>query len=309
VNSLCKSKIRKGFLKKTTEMVSSVLEMEPLSLHTSFRIGGPAELMVFPENEPELKAITSFAMEEDIPLTFIGKGTNILAPDGMLDGITVNLTRFNKWIEFNEAKNAVTAGCGIGSSALVSALIQRNLAGPEFLAGIPCTMGGAVAMNAGALGVNIGEITRGIRILSTSYPFEVSYLEKDELEFSYRTFKAPFEGIVTAVTLSVFEADGKRTREKIKNIIRRRATKQPVKHPSAGCIFKNQENIPAGQLIEEMGFKGYNKGGAEVSPIHANFIINRGGATSDDVRFIIDKIKEDVHHYHGITLTEEIRML
>jgi len=307
---LCKSKISKNFIGRMRDIgVSSVLEMEEFSRHTSFRIGGPAEIMVFPENESELKAIARCAVEEDIPLTFIGKGTNILAPDGMLDGITVNLTRLNKWIDFKEEGDVVTAGCGIGSSKLVSALIQRNLAGPEFLVGIPGTMGGAVAMNAGALSMNMGNITRGVRILSLSYPFEVSYLEKDEIEFSYRTFKAPFDGIVTAVTLSVFEADGRKTREKIKDIIRKRKAKQPTRYPSAGCIFKNQENISAGQLIEELGFKGYKKGGAEVSPIHANFIINKGGATSDDVRFIINKIKKDAYHYRGITLNEEIRIL
>ncbi len=287
------------------EMVES-LELELLSRHTSFAIGGPAEIMVFPKNETELLNVLSMSYGK-IPLRFLARGTNILAPDEGVKGITVNLARMND--RHIEISDTIAVGGGFSVFRFIKTLMLSGISGFEFLAGIPGTIGGAVAMNAGALGKSIGEYVVEVKILSLKYPFDTCVLHRNELGFGYRTFSPDVPGIVTSVKLSFGCGNSAEIKRKILEILADRKSKQPLGLPSAGCVFKNPKGTSAGRLIEDMGMKGYTKGGALVSEVHANFIVNKGNALASDVMFVIDAIKEKAIKEYGVELLEEIKNL
>jgi len=293
--------------KKIETLKIKTLEMEPLSEYTSFRVGGPAEIMVFPKTESQIKKVLDLAIEEALPITLLGKGSNILAPDEMLKGVTINLSHLNKQVKKNA--DTLRAGGGILNSNLLSKMLSFNVAGLEFLAGIPGTVGGSLAVNAGADGRSMGDVLLSARILSMDYPFDTRELKKKDIDFSYRTFTPSYKGVVISAVFYVFEQARAKSKEKIKELIRNRKKMQPIGLPSAGCVFKNPIEMPAGMLIDKLGFKGYVRGGAEVSRVHANFIVNNGGATSEDVKFIIGEIKDKALRRMGIELNEEIKII
>jgi len=287
----------------------NLLVDEPLKKYTSFKIGGPADLLAMPKDKIELKNLLKNASTLDIPVTFFGGGTNILITDKGIRGLVV-ITRFLKSeIRITRTglqENSIYVEAGERLSRLCQFAIQNSLSGLEYAAGIPGTVGGAIMMNAGTSTWDISEVVESIDVLDkTTLTFKT--LEKKELHFSYRQLDQP--GIIVAASLVLI----KKPREEIKkifteNLIRKKAT-QPVFAASAGCFFKNPTlEKSAGELIEKSGLKGLRINDAMVSDQHANFIINMGKARCQDIIQLKQYIQKTVFEKYHIKLESEVRL-
>ena len=276
----------------------------PMSEYTSFRIGGPADLLFMPADRQQLMYGITRADELGVPYIVIGNGSNLLVSDEGIDGLVIRISGDFAGIEYDGSRQQLLAGTLLCAAARDS--VERGFGGLEWAAGIPGTVGGAVAMNAGAYG---GELKQLLQ--------EVQYIENGELkskkptddELGYRrsAFAAP-ERIVIAATLALTPNDDG-AMERMKEYSERRRIKQPLNYPSAGSTFKRPEGRFAGALIEQAGLKGTRIGGAEVSTLHAGFIINRGGATGDDVRQLIELVQQRVFESSGVELEPEVRFI
>ena len=278
-----------------------------LSEHSSFRIGGAAKCAIFPRMPFELIVAVNLASTHSVPLFVAGAGCNTLFDDQGFDGAVI-FTKKMKRIVKNGSLWTVDAGVSLATLALEA---QRDgLSGLEFAHGIPGTLGGAVFMNAGAFG---GEM-KDICVKSSCYnrvTQEVSPLAGETQEFAYRSsfYSTHPECLILGATLSLKEGDPAEIEERMKEYKRRRAASQPLEFPSAGSVFKRPVGDFAARLIDVCGLKGLRVGGAEVSEKHAGFIVNRGGATADDVKKLIEMIKERVQKETGVLLECEIRFL
>lgn len=273
---------------------------------TTFKIGGPAEYFFRATTEKELVEAIKKAAKEELPLFVLGGGSNILISDKGIKGLVIKCEI--KELEFSN--NIVTVGAGLNINELIGQASDKGLGGLEFLAGVPSTLGGAIWGNAGSHEEFIGQLVKTVKLLDKSEEEpEVKELTRAECQFGYRDsiFKHDDLVILQAV-LELKEVEG--VKEKIAAQIAKKNTSQDLKTPSAGCVFKNPVgNKGAGQIIDELGLKGYEMGGAKVSTKHANFIVNTGQATAEDVIMLISYIKQQVRDNTGIELQEEIQYI
>lgn len=286
-----------------------VLYNEPLSKHTSFRIGGPAEIFILPRDERDLRTI--FRNKGDTPLFILGEGTNLLVSDNGIKGIVVCLREGFKTIQDpvfpddGRETGILKVGSGVKMSYLAKYAARLGLSGIEGLAGIPGSLGGALIMNAGAEGHEIGTVVKSItRITSAG---ETQVLQKEEIEFHYRkTVFPPGDGIIVEAELELQKGDSKSIHENIDLLLTKRSNKQPLTLPNSGSVFKNPPGDIAGRLIESVGLKGFSIGDAGVSIKHANFIVNKGNASAREVLRLIEHIQNVVKEKTGIELKTEI---
>lgn len=280
-------------------------ENESLARHTSFRIGGPAALWIECDSLRDLSLVSTVLTEEEVPWRVLGKGTNVLAADAGYDGAVVILGRDFKRHSVTDLR--IHCGAGVGLSAIVQDAFSKGLSGLEFAVGIPGTVGGAIAMNAGSRERWIGEIVDQVTLFRVGEGL-VS-LGGSEIAWGYRQTDLAGRGVVVEVTLALQAGDEWHIRNTMEAALRRRKRSQPLGMPNAGSVFVNPPNESAGRLIEEAGLKGHRVGGAMISDVHANFIVNVGGATSADVLALVKLMSDTVKEVHGIELRPEVRFL
>lgn len=280
-------------------------EMEPMCRYTSFRVGGPADVMVFPKTE-ELPAVIQLCRQQEQPYYVIGNGSNLLVGDKGIRGVVIELG--SGWDDLFIEENKVVAGAGALLSKTANFAAEYGLGGMEFAAGIPGTIGGAVVMNAGAYGGEMKDIIERVTVLNAAgTEYELAF---EELELGYRTSCIPKKGyIVTKAVLRLTAADKAEILAKMKELNAQRAVKQPLQFPSAGSTFKRPAGYFAGKLIMDAGLRGYQIGGAQVSEKHCGFVINRGGASAADIRMLIEHVQLEVERQFGVRLEPEVKML
>ena len=282
-----------------------VRENVPLREYTSWRIGGPAHLMVEPASVDDLVTLLTRAGESAVPVTVMGRGTNLLVADRGVSGLLVHLEKSLGCIDVQG--RSILAGAGAPLAVLARTAAGRGLAGLAFCAGIPGSVGGALVTNAGAHNHNLAEVVREVTVVDRAGRLKV--LRGPELKFGYRTSVFKEEPLVAAqVRLELEEGDSGRIRREMAEYLALRRKTQPLDYPSAGSVFKNPPGYYAGRLIEEAGAKGLSRGGALVSPRHANFIVNTGGATAADVWGLIQTVREMVWRRTGVELALEVQL-
>ena len=297
-----------------TKIKGEVKRDELLLHHTSIRVGGPADFFILPQDVSDIQIL--FKQHGDIPIFILGEGTNLLAPDNGIRGIVISLKDSFRSIcapvygqsAEKKDKAIIRAGAGVKLSYLAKYAAKYSLTGIEHLVGIPGSLGGAVIMNAGAEGTEIGQFIRSVTRVTPSG--EVEVLKGSEIDFMYRKTIFPSEGgIVVEAELELEKGDMKKIHETMNNHLSRRSSKQPLTVPNSGSIFKNPPNDSAGRLIESAGLKGVCVGQAGVSLKHANFIVNKGNASAADVLCLINHIQKVVEEKSGIKLEPEIVVL
>lgn len=283
-----------------------LLLAEPMTKHTSFHIGGPAELMAQPQSEAELQSLLLKAAEAAVPVTLVGNGSNLLVRDKGIRGLVIKLGSMLRDIKVSG--NMLTFGSGVSLAQASKKAAELGLSGMEFAVGIPGSIGGAVYMNAGAYDGEMSKVVKSVRVMDAAG--EVSELSAGELDFGYR--HSALQGsskIVTSVTVELAAGDKQAIAEKMADFSNRRITKQPLELPSAGSMFKRPPGYFAGTLIDQTGLKGYTVGGAQVSTKHAGFVVNIGGATAADVLQLISDVQAKVFAAHGVHLEPEVLVL
>lgn len=274
-----------------------------LSKHTTYRVGGVAKAFVYPKNVSSLITLLKILNMNNVKYKVLGNGSNLLFSDDDFDGIIIKLDEFND-VSFL-SNNRIRVGAGFSLMKLSLMAAKKGLAGLEFAAGIPGTIGGAIFMNAGAYKSDMGYVVQQVKVLTPD--FRVITLENREMDFHYRTSylqKNP-KYICLEVVLKLVKGEREAIEEVIKERRNRRMESQPLEYPSAGSVFRNPEGYYAGQLIEELGYKGHRNGGAMVSSKHANFIINYDHATGREIRDLILEVHDKVLEKHGIDMKIE----
>ncbi len=282
-----------------------VLRDVPMSRYTSIGVGGPAEMMVFPETYDELRQVLALARRSGVPLVILGEGTNLLVKDGGIRGIILNLSSVCSVLTFDNG--IVRAGSAVTLPRISWEAIQRGLSGLEFALGIPGSLGGALYMNAGAYGSTIGNLMREVTTMDLHGHIRVR--AREELLFSYR--RSSFQDEETVILEGVLQLqEGSRDSimQQAEELLKKRRLRHPTL-PSAGSVFRNPTGEPAGYLIEQAGAKGITLGGAQVSPRHGNFIVNTGGATAADILKLIEKVKNMVKEHFAVDLELEIKVI
>lgn len=285
-----------------------VAREELMSRHTSFRVGGPARRMAFPETGEQIVLLFQIARDCGVTPLVIGNGTNLLAPDEELDRLVIDMSAAFHHIQ-TEDDGQLTAESGTPLARLADAACKQGLTGLEFAHGIPGTLGGAVCMNAGAYG---GEMAQVITSVTALFPEEgIRTLMPEELDFGYRhsIFTEHPDAIVLRASVRLQPGNPEEIRRTMKELLERRKTSQPLEYPSAGSTFKRPVGHYAGALIEQCRLKGFTVGGAQVSEKHAGFVINKDGATAADVRELIRQVQERVAAETGVRLEPEVKII
>ena len=276
-----------------------------MSKHTTFRIGGKADLFVSAD-EKSLPQLLKEAAEEKIPVTIIGNGSNLLVGDGGIRGLVIEIGKGMDKIEISD--NIMTVGAGTLLSKAANTAAEHGLSGMEFAAGIPGSVGGAVVMNAGAYGGEMKDIIMDVDVITREGEYRRLTLE--ELELSYRhSCIIENEYIVVRARLMLQEKDEAQIRLVMEDLKNRRIEKQPLNFPSAGSTFKRPEGYFAGKLIMDAGLRGYSVGGAQVSEKHCGFVVNKGGATASDVVKLMNDVRDKVMEEFGVELEPEVKMI
>ncbi|MCD8152195.1 MAG: UDP-N-acetylmuramate dehydrogenase [Clostridiales bacterium] len=311
--------------------VAHVLRDESMSRHTTFRVGGPAQLLVTPDGE-SLPEVIAYCRKKEIPCLVIGNGSNLLCGDGGVDGVVVEIGKRMSGIRMEEnaesatsaqpaaaadgtvtsannpAAVTVTAEAGALLSAVAARAAAESLTGFEFAAGIPGSVGGAVVMNAGAYGGEMVDVLSEVTVLTPEN--EIRTIPAGELGLSYRHSVIPERGyIVLSAALHLIQGDPARIQARMEELKEKRVTKQPLEYPSAGSTFRRPEGYFAGKLIEDAGLRGFTVGGAQVSEKHCGFVINRGGATAADIRSLMEQVQHSVRNQFGVTLEPEVKFV
>ena len=281
-----------------------VLESEPLARHTSLKVGGAADLFAVPADSGDLQALLSILSEREIPHLVIGGGYNLLVRDGGFRGVVISLAELASLELF--PSNRLYVEAGVTNRRLVGFCRERGLAGAEFLAGIPGTIGGALAMNAGAHG---GAILELVVSLSTLKEGAVVTTERGELHYGYRHLELASGEIILGARLQLTTGEPADIGERIDGYLAHRRQHQNVGYPNAGSFFKNPAGEQAWRLIDQAGLRGYRLGKAQVSEVHTNFLTNTGGATAADFLELARIIKEKVKDQSGLELEEEVRIV
>lgn len=279
---------------------------EPMSRHTTFRIGGPADFYLCPHSTKEVQEIVEICKEENLPYFVLGNGSNLLVSDKGYRGVVIQL-----WKNFSDitVKDCcIQAKAGALLSKVAAEALEAGLTGMEFASGIPGTIGGAAFMNAGAYGGEMKDIIKSVKVLDTQG--EVRVLPKEELKMGYRTSIVKEKGYtVLSVELELSKGNREEIRNTMEDLKERRTSKQPLEMPSAGSTFKRPEGYFAGKLIMDSGLRGFSVGGAQVSEKHCGFVVNKGGATAMDVLTLIREVQRKVKEQFGVDLETEVRFL
>jgi UDP-N-acetylmuramate dehydrogenase len=289
----------------------------PMARYTSLRVGGPADLLLVPANVDELRAVVACASARGVPLTWLGNGSNLIVRSGGIRGVVVSL---------HDALNHVSVlaplpgqeirpgdpvrlrvGAGVPLTRVLHLVIREGLKGLSFAVGIPGTAGGAIAMNAGTELGATWDVVEGVRLLLPNG--ETIDVRPEEVAVGYRFATLPEHSVVLEATLRAERGSPTKVREEVRQLYRSRRESQPLSSPNAGSIFKNPPSERAGRLIDHLGLKGYRIGGAQISRKHANFIVNRGQASVQEVLALIDYVKCHVLAHTGILLQEEVRIV
>lgn len=279
---------------------------EPMSRHTTFDIGGPADALVVPRTIEELQQVVQFCGEHELPIFVMGNGSNLLVRDRGIRAVVIKVAGAMSTVTLTE--EGMEAEAGISLAALARAAVDASLGGLEFAAGIPGTLGGAVLMNAGAYGGEMKDVIA--RVWAMDYAGQLHEFQAEELNFGYR--HSALQGkelIVVKAALRLQPQDPDTSQAIIADLAARRRAKQPLHLPSAGSTFKRPPGHYAGALIQDAGLKGKRIGGAEVSTLHAGFVVNVGGATAADVEQLIYHVQETVHEKFGVRLEPEVRIV
>ena len=278
---------------------------EPLSKHNYFGIGGNAAAYFEVSTIDELAYVARLKKRRNVPVAIIGRGSNLLVSDGGYPGIVIRLIgEFNR-LEFNE--NCVEVGAGVSLPRLSKTAASHGLSGVEFALGIPGSVGGALIMNAGAWGSSFGDLVECVQVMTDEG--ELLDLSRDDAQFSYRHSGLKPYFCVTGATLTLSPGDAEEVDNLMQDLYNQKITSQPFAEENAGCMFKNPPGHSAGKLIDECGLKGYRIGGAEVSKIHGNFILNLDNATAQDVLSLVQHIQNHVKRERGIDLDMEVQLL
>ncbi|MFP5212967.1 MAG: UDP-N-acetylmuramate dehydrogenase [Acidobacteriota bacterium] len=279
---------------------------EPLARHTTFRIGGPVRCLAVPRTMDALFALMDAIRQESIPHIVLGGGSNVLAPDPPWEAVAVKLdAACTELAPVNEG-SGLYVGAGVSVARLLGFCMRNGLAGLEPLTGIPGTVGGALVMNAGTAEGCTADALSFIDLLDASG--ERRRMERGELSPRYRSMGLPEGSMVLGACFRLERCDSGSVRARVRELMLRRKRTQPLGFPSAGCIFKNPEGSSAGALIDRAGLKGFRIGGAEVSPVHANWIVNVAGASARDVLSVVRHVEECVYERFGVRLEREIRI-
>lgn len=284
---------------------SGIFMEEPMKKHTTFRVGGPADVLVQPD-ETALAAILALCRQYHVPYSFIGNGSNLLVGDKGIRGVVIEMTDPMGNIEVDGTK--ITAQAGAMLSKIANTAASNGLGGMEFAAGIPGSVGGAVVMNAGAYGGEMKDIIEKVYVLDENGA--QLELDRDALDLGYRHSCIPKKKyIVTKVVLELVPRNEAEIRSEMKELNEKRAEKQPLQYPSAGSTFKRPEGYFAGKLIMDAGLRGYQVGGAQVSEKHCGFVINKGDATAADICQLMQDVSDKVQAQFGVVLEPEVKMI
>ena len=282
-----------------------VRENVTLAPYTTMRTGGPAALFAEPRNAQQLAHVHQWAQEKGLPLLILGNGSNLLIADSGFDGLVIHLGRALS--EVSVFANTLTAQAGASLAAAARAAAQASLTGLEFAAGIPGSIGGAVCMNAGAYGGEIAQVIVSARVLT---PEGVRMVSRNELSLGYRSSAVMQNGwVVLEATFELAPGNPDEIKATMADLAARRREKQPLQYPSCGSFFKRPVGYYAGALIEQAGLKGYRVGDAQVSEMHAGFVINRGHATSSEIYRLMQEVQRRVQAQFGVTLEPEVRLI
>lgn len=284
---------------------SGIFMEEPMKKHTTFRVGGPADVLVQPD-ETALAAILALCRQYHVSYSFIGNGSNLLVGDKGIRGVVIEMTDPMGNIEVDGTK--ITAQAGAMLSKIANTAASNGLGGMEFAAGIPGSVGGAVVMNAGAYGGEMKDIIEKVYVLDENGA--QLELDRDALDLGYRHSCIPEKKyIVTKVVLELVPRNEAEIRSEMKELNEKRAEKQPLQYPSAGSTFKRPEGYFAGKLIMDAGLRGYQVGGAQVSEKHCGFVINKGDATAADICQLMQDVSDKVQAQFGVVLEPEVKMI
>ena len=280
----------------------------PMSRYTTFRVGGPVEALCTIRDLEGLQRMVPYLEKEKIPYLVVGRGSNILVRDDGFRGVAIILREKLAKVEPNgKSERIVLAGGGLALFELLDYCKVKGLGGLEFLAGIPGTTGGAVAMNAGAWGCEVGSRVQQIQIVTSKGGLET--LGRSRLKFNYRALSIPKGSVIISVKFELNRESPEAVFGKLSEYIKKRQEKQPSRYASGGSVFKNPPQDYAGRLIEKTGLKGKSVGGAMISPKHANFIVNTGGARAADILALMDLARKKVKEQMGVELEPEIRVI
>ena len=295
---------RKELIEITEE--TRVQAQEPMSRHTTFRLGGNADYLVDAKNADEVKALIDLCKRENVPFYVIGNGSNILVGDKGYRGVIIRIFKHMNEVWVKEC--VVYAQAGALLSKIANAALAESLTGFEFAAGIPGTLGGAVVMNAGAYGGELKDVLQWAEVVTDDG--EILRLSAEELELGYRTSIIAKKGyVVLGGAIQLQKSDKDKIKAQMDDLKERRITKQPLEYPSAGSTFKRPVGYFAGKLIYDAGLRGFKLGGAQVSQKHCGFVINTGNATAKDVVDLIEEVQKRVKGNAGVTLETEVRRL
>lgn len=291
-------------LRKITDG-NQIYENEPMSLHTTFRVGGPADALVKP-SESALPLVIKLCRKYQEPYFIKGNGSNLLVGDRGIRGLVIEMS--SKMEDIFVEGEQITAGAGVLLAKAAGQAAAHGLSGMEFAAGIPGSIGGAVVMNAGAYGGEMKDIIECVTVLDPDGNKKV--LDKEELDFGYRkSCITEKDYIVTKAVLKLSVGKQETIRGKMEEYRAKRLEKQPLQYASAGSTFKRPEGHYAGKLIMDAGLRGYQVGAAQVSEKHCGFVINRGGATAAEIRQLMQEVSEQVREKYGVTLEPEVKMI
>ena len=298
----------KEILEKSKLNKENLYYDEPMAKHTSFKIGGPADVFIKVDNIEELKETVDLSKKNQIPLTIIGNGSNLLVTDKGIRGITAKLNLKDIEIKNENNKQIIKVDAGVPVGLLAQKLLKEEITGFEELSGIPGTIGGAVIMNAGAHGKELKDILK--KVTAMDYNGNIHEFTNEECLFSYRNSRFQKEKyIILQATLELEKGNSTEIKEKMDEYMQFRKEKQPIEYPNAGSTFKRGEDFVTAKLIDEAGLKGYKIGGAQVSEKHAGFIVNVDNATAKDVIELTDYIKEKIEEKFGKKINLEIQII
>lgn len=287
----------------------NIIKEPDMGQYTSFKAGGRAALLVLPENQEELRRVLEYLSGEKLPYMILGNGSNLLVRDGGYEGAMIKLGDGFRKIEANPETGILTAGANVSMSQVARAAIDAGLAGFEPLSGIPGTLGGALFMNAGAYDGEMSFVVQEALVMDRNGG-ETRIMPKEEMGLAYR--KSFFQGsgdVILQVTLQLTPGDSKEIEDKVMEYTRKRNEKQPMNYPSAGSFFKRPEGYFAGKLITDAGLKGLKLGGAQVSSLHAGFLINTGNAKAEDILLLMKVVQRTVADRFGVELEPEVRII
>ncbi|MEG6566433.1 UDP-N-acetylmuramate dehydrogenase [Thermoanaerobacterium saccharolyticum] len=278
---------------------------EPMSRHTSFRIGGPADVLIIPQSVDELIKVMGLIKAENIPYFILGNGTNIIVSDKGIRGVVIKLTAIRK---ISVEGEIIISEAGALLSVIANTALDNELTGFEFASGIPGTLGGAITMNAGAYGPEIKDVVEKVEVIDKDG--SIYEVKNGNMRFGYRSSLIQSDNLIAIKAwIHLKKGNYKDIKAKMDELNGLRKMKQPLEYPSAGSVFKRPEGFYAGKLIQDAGLQGYAIGGAQVSEKHCGFIINRGNATADDVLNLIAHIKRTVKDKFGVDLETEVKII